>query len=84
MKGNFKDGVMDGHGKFEWINKEIYIGEWYLGKMTGLGVKLQADGSRLEGSFLDSKLDGWAKKLFIAGDRYEGYFIADKRNGYGY
>jgi 1-phosphatidylinositol-4-phosphate 5-kinase len=68
---------------FNWSNGETYIGEWSDGKMTGIGQKLQIDGSMLEGAFNCGKIHGWGNKTFIEGDHFEGLFENDSRHGYG-
>jgi hypothetical protein len=51
--------------------------------MCGEGVKQQADGSRLSGTFLNGSLNGWAQKKFPEGDLYTGGFEESVREGYG-
>lgn len=51
--------------------------------MSGLGRKVQIDGSVLNGNFLCGKLHGWAVKDYCRRERFEGFFEHDRRDGYG-
>jgi len=84
--GEWNTGLMHGRGKFEWaLNVEamVYTGMWDHGRMSGEGVKLLRDGSRLEGKFEDGVLNGWGSKRFSMGDRYKGNFNQNMRADYG-
>lgn len=40
--------------------------------MHGKGIKIEQDGSILEGLFQSGLLHGWGSKKFVEGDRYQG------------
>lgn len=56
-------GLMNGQGRFEWMNGDIYCGTWKNGQMWGKGTKIQADGSKIEGEFVEGHIHGWASKV---------------------
>ena len=59
---------MDGHGKFEWPDGRIYIGEYKEDKKDGEGEYEWPDGRKYKGSWKDGKQHG------------EGlFYIADKK-----
>ncbi len=60
-KGSFKKGLPHGVGKYVWSTGEIYIGEWYKGKMSGEGTYiLNIDGkdSSIMGIWKEGKYMG--------------------------
>lgn len=77
-------GVIHGHGRYEWNDGNVYVGDWQRGLMTGEGflLKFQAQ-EELRGHFSNGLLHGWGKKQWSNGNSYEGYFRQGIQHGYG-
>ncbi len=72
--GQFKNGLPDGKGTYEWENGEIYEGEWKHGFRNGLGVFSFKINNR------DSVLDGLWKDDMYMGPEPKPPSIVSKQN----
>lgn len=69
--GDFRDGLPDGHGRYEWKNGDWYDGSWKNGKFDGVGTlsksgRNQSDsGSLLTGFWKKGKYIGQYEKPYI-------------------
>jgi len=91
--GGCKNGLADGYGEVEVLNKNgatssSYRGDFLAGKKNGKGAKLMPNGDRYAGDFHDDYREGkgvyvWGSKSPWAGDRYEGEYHHDLRQGWG-
>lgn len=77
-------GVIHGHGRYEWNDGNVYVGDWQRGQMTGEGflIKFNAQ-EELRGTFVNGLLHGWGKKQWNNGNSYEGHFREGIQHGYG-
>ena len=49
--GNFKNGFLNGKGKYLYPNGSHYEGNWEKGKRSGKGIFISINGDRYEGEF---------------------------------
>jgi hypothetical protein len=72
-KGNFKNGLPHGVGRYVWSTGEIYVGEWYKGKPSGQGTyifKTENGDSSLVGVWKDGVFIGLPSKAPIVNRYY--------------
>ena len=85
--GEFKEGLRNGRGRFEFNNGDKYEGEWKNDKKEGKGILFFKDGNKYEGDFKNDTQDGKGILLYgtgeYAGNKYEGDFKNGKTNGNG-
>ncbi|MEM9543003.1 MAG: CHAT domain-containing protein [Cyanobacteria bacterium P01_E01_bin.42] len=81
--GDFQGGQLNGRGRCNYGNGNVYEGEFRDGEENGQGLFLYTNGDRYEGQFRDGQRNGFGVFYFANGDRYEGQFRDDKRNGIG-
>ena len=62
FKGNFNNGVFQGHGMYTWPSKHCFIGDWVDGKMHGSGEFTHENGQKLKGSFANNMFELRHKK----------------------
>ena len=81
--GEFKEGVLDGFGKCEFVNRDVYVGVFKNDYMTN-GTMRYIDGTIYEGEFGEnSQRSGRGIMRYTDGTIYEGAWLNDKRNGIG-
>ena len=71
---------MDGTGMFIHDSGHVYIGDWYLDKLHGVGLILFADGGLIYASFDRNCLNGFAV-LRVNGNLIAGNFKKNKLHG---
>ena len=72
-EGIWKDGLMEGQGRAQFMNGDIYEGSWQAGKISGFGILKMLDGKIYEGNFLMNEWNTFIRKLtFPNGDVLEG------------
>ncbi|MBP0016073.1 MAG: CHAT domain-containing protein [Cyanobacteria bacterium SBLK] len=81
--GDFQGGQLNGRGRCNYGNGNVYEGEFRDGEENGQGLFIYTNGDRYEGQFRDGQRNGFGVFYFANGDRYEGQFRDDKRNGIG-
>lgn len=77
-------GEMEGRGRVEWDNGDVFDGTLVGGRAEGKGVFVWKSGQRYEGDLVDGRPAG-PGKLFYAdsGDLYEGEFVRGLPSGRG-
>ena len=81
IKGFYKNGIIDGKGKFYNIEETLkYEGDFVNGKKEGKGTEITED-IKYEGEFKCNKRNGLGKIEFLkSGDIFEGKFLENKMN----
>jgi hypothetical protein len=82
-EGYFRDGKLDGKGKYTWANKNVYNGEWKDDKKSGWGKFIFPDGRVYDGEWKDGQKNGRGKYTWSDGTVYDGQWKDDKRSGKG-
>lgn len=82
--GEWKDGVMEGHGTMVYANGARYTGSFVGGKRSGQGTYYYVDGKRYEGQWLNGMMHGtgvfyWSDQQFVRGEWVNGKRIRDIR-----
>ena len=92
QEGNWKEGNMDGKGKYQYSMGHIYEGNWKDGYMDGKGVFTYKNGDIYEGYFIENNPNGYGVKkyetakqsgMIPAGSTYEGYWKDNKMHTEG-
>ena len=76
-------GVADGVGVMDWSNGDLYCGEFRGNQVIGLGKYKTADGTTMEGMFVNSNLQGSGIKIFKSGETQYGHFLSNSLETYG-
>jgi hypothetical protein len=71
-KGQWENGLKDGHGEMIFADGKKYNGEWKNGMMHGKGVLFFTDGSRYEGEWTENRLTGRGSLIFWDGKIHKG------------
>lgn len=82
--GEMINGQRHGFGIQYWhALKSLYIGQFDLDKISGLGVLTHRNGDRYEGYWRDDQADG--NGIYTQGDgsKYEGSWRGDRKHGLG-
>ncbi len=83
LKGQLKDGKLNGNGKISKNNGDIYEGQFKDNQLNGDGKVSLINGNIIEGQFKNSKLNGNGKISYNNGDIYKGQFKDNQLNGDG-
>ena len=70
--GEFKDGNINGLGKYIWNFGNFYLGKFKEGKRHGSGKYVWAKGDFYIGKWKDGKINGEGKYFWSYGDFYIG------------
>jgi serine/threonine protein kinase len=81
--GEWRDGVMHGHGTATYLNGDRYDGEWSNGKRSGLGRYAHGSGDIYEGLWSNERKHGLGVDSFADGRGYRGEFLENKFAGVG-
>jgi hypothetical protein len=81
--GEYKDGVMDGRGIFNYANGIKYDGEFKNGFMDGNGTVTYTNGSKYVGEIKRNVKSGYGVLTYSNGTRYEGQWANNYKNGIG-
>jgi hypothetical protein len=77
-------GEMEGLGRVEWDNGDVFDGSLVKGHAEGKGVFTWKNGQRYEGDLLEGRPAGQGKLLYAeTGDIYEGEFAVGLPHGRG-
>jgi hypothetical protein len=57
------DGNKHGYGIMEWVDEEVYKGQWKENKRDGLGYRKWKDGIEYYGEYKENKLWGEGIKI---------------------
>jgi hypothetical protein len=82
-QGEFKDGLKQGDGKYEWDSGLRYEGEFDADRPNGKGKFLFPNGDTYEGDVKAGVVAGRGIYVTKAGDRIEGSFADGRANGSG-
>ncbi len=83
FKGNFKDDLFDGFGKYT-CKLYNYEGEYVCGKKCGKGKESNlVKNTQYEGDFKDDKKNGFGEEKSSDGTIYRGEFKDDLKHGKG-
>ncbi|KAL4483653.1 hypothetical protein ABPG72_006719 [Tetrahymena utriculariae] len=66
--------ILEGIGKMEMFNGDIYMGYFWRNYMHGDGYLLKQNGDFYNGKFQNDKIQGFGRYYYINGDLYEGNF----------
>ena len=86
ITGDFKEGLADGYAKMDFLNGEVYEGEFKENKKHGKGVYVWPSGNdrqQYAGEFKNGLYEGEGIMTYYDGTKYEGSFKEDKRTGHG-
>jgi len=81
--GEWRNGVMHGHGTATYLNGDRYDGEWVNGKRSGLGRYAHGSGDIYEGLWSNERKHGLGVDSFADGRGYRGEFVENKFAGIG-
>ena len=82
-EGEFKDGLKQGTGRYEWENGDRYEGTFAEDRPDGTGKYQFANGDTYEGEVKAGVVAGRGIYVTRSGDRIEGSFAAGLANGIG-
>ncbi|RVE54671.1 hypothetical protein evm_000792 [Chilo suppressalis] len=81
--GRWLDGKMHGHGKIEWPDGKLYVGQFQSNTLCGHGkMEIPAIGT-YDGQWKDNLQNGYGIMKYVSGDVYEGYFQDGQPHGHG-
>ena len=82
-EGEVRAGVPSGKGLMMWGNGDGYYGQFNMGKREGVGTMFLANGSWMEGDWVDDRFHGLNTLYYSDGSRYRGQFQQGVRSGQG-
>ena len=80
-EGKFHGGERNGFGRSINLHKEVYVGNWIVGKKSGFGVFKNID-SVYVGEWENDKFNGKGK-IITPRFKYEGYWVEGLQHGNG-
>jgi hypothetical protein len=83
FEGEFRDGILQAHGKKIYDNGDVEEGDFQDDKLNGKGKITSKDGETREGDFKDDELNGKGKITSKDGNIWEGNFEDGRLNGDG-
>lgn len=86
ITGEFKDGLADGYAKMDFLDGEVYEGEWKENKKHGKGVYVWPSGNERQqytGAYKNGFMQGEGIMIYSSGKKYEGGFRKDTKSGHG-
>lgn len=78
--GSFKEGKMDGHGTYLWVDGERYVGEFKEGRRDGHGTYTWLSGAFYVGEFKEGRRDSHGSYVWLNGNRYVGEWREDRKS----
>lgn len=75
LEGEFRDGLLSGHGKITGKDGMIEEGNFVRGRLWGAGKLVYSDGRIAEGEFVDGRMNGLGKLTWPDGRVHEGLFF---------
>ncbi len=82
-EGEWKDGKLNGKGKYTYPDGGKYEGEFLDDKFHGHGIYTYANGRKYEGDWKDGKRDGKGTFTYPDGGKYEGEWKYGEIHGQG-
>lgn len=83
LKGQYKNGKLDGECVCNFLNDDFFQGEFVDGKKNGTGKYTFSDKSYYYGSYRNDMRHGLGEFVFCNGERYSGMFYNGKFDGKG-
>ena len=80
-KGQWRNGLRYGQGKFTWLNGDTYDGTWFEDKRHGEGVYIWHDGSKYKGHYSNGVRSGYGIYYYTNGTIYEGTWQSNLKHG---
>lgn len=81
--GRWLDGKLHGHGKVEWPDGKLYVGQFNSNTLCGHGKMEIPSSGTYEGQWKDNYQNGFGIMKYTNGDIYEGYFKDGVPHGHG-
>ncbi|CAH2066088.1 unnamed protein product, partial [Iphiclides podalirius] len=81
--GRWLDGKMHGHGKVEWPDGKLYVGQFQMNALCGHGKMEIPNVGTYEGHWKDNQQNGYGVMKYTSGDLFEGYFREGHPHGHG-
>jgi hypothetical protein len=81
-EGFWKDGLLEGIGRFFSNDGNYYEGNFLKGVTTGFGIYIHSDRTRYQGEWLNDQPHGKGKEFFPDGSVFEGIFVYGKKIGH--
>ena len=69
-EGEWKNGLMDGHGTLKFAGGDEYFGEMHAGKANGTGRYVDVTGEIFDGYFADGQRNGFGTTTLPNGNSY--------------
>jgi len=82
-EGEVQAGVPTGKGLMMWGNGDGYYGQFKAGKREGVGTMFLADGSWMEGDWVEDRFHGLNWLYYPDGSQYRGQFQQGVKSGEG-
>ena len=73
----------NGLGEMNWLNGNIYTGNWRINRMNGEGIMSYTNGDKYIGKWSDGMRDGRGTMIYKSGSKYDGMFRQDMKHGEG-
>lgn len=83
-RGNFvvdASGALNGIGRIEWRNGNVYEGPVTNNQLTGVGKFFWSNGDRYEGDLVNAEPHGQGTYFYKNGDRYVGPWQRGQKHG---
>ena len=81
--GDWLDGLMQGHGTYNYLCGDKYVGDWREGTRHGRGEYIMQNGCRYVGDWKDNKRHGKGVFTWADDSVYDGEWENDSRHGRG-
>ena len=81
-EGEFRHGLFDGLGRFNYAEGGVYQGEFHAGRMHGHG-RFSQDGTVYEGEFRNNFYHGMGRLDYADGLNHRGQFSQGQPEGPG-
>lgn len=76
-------GELDGNGRMQWKNGDVYEGNFRAGLFQGHGRLSMSASGIYTGNFVAGLMDGQGELIYADGSRYRGEFKQNQFNGKG-
>jgi len=83
FEGNYKNGLIDGFGKYTWVSGSVYEGNYKNDAQNGFGKYTWVSGNVYEGNYKNNAQNGYGKMTWSNGDIYEGNYKNGLKDGFG-
>lgn len=83
FEGTWKEGLMEGTGRYSTYNHYSYEGGYTHGQFDKFGVFTCPDGKSYAGEWRMNTMHGEGKRTYSDGSYYEGSWVDGKQQGYG-